>query len=205
MLPCHFPKWRCVYNHFRSWGDRGLIDKLLKLSVQARRKQQGLEEEPHIGIIDSQSIKWGTIDSEKGIDGFKKIKGIKLHLITDSQGNPLYVYITTANVHDSKGAYPLMGNALYHYSTISKIKVDKAYRGKFVKDMADLFGVNVDCVKSNFGTSDFIPLDGRWVVERTFSWIDSYRRMKRNYEKRLSVSRHMATFACVALMLKHIA
>ncbi len=32
-------------------------------------------------------------------------------------------------------------------------------------------GMYVDCVKSNFGTSEFIPLEGRWVVERTFSWL----------------------------------
>lgn len=27
MLPPHFPKWRTVYNHFRSWSDRGWFQK----------------------------------------------------------------------------------------------------------------------------------------------------------------------------------
>lgn len=46
----------------------------------------------------------------------------------------------------------------------------------------DIDGVFLDCVKSNFGTPDFIPLEGRWVVERTFSWMENYRRLTRNYE-----------------------
>ncbi|MCM1111264.1 MAG: transposase, partial [Clostridium sp.] len=46
------------------------------------------------------------------------------------------------------------------------------------------------------GTSEFITARGRWVVERTFSWLSSYRRMNRNYEKPLSVSCHMAVLAC---------
>ncbi|MDE6006291.1 MAG: hypothetical protein K2G67_01925 [Muribaculaceae bacterium] len=40
-------------------------------------------------------------------------------------------------------------------------------------------------MKSNFGTSGFIPVDGRWVVERTISWFTPTRRMLRNYEKYL--------------------
>lgn len=204
MLPSHFPKWRCVYNHFRSWSDRGLIDHLLKLMVKERRKQQGLGESPHLGVIDSQSVKWGTIDSSKGVDGFKKVKGIKRHICVDSQGNPLEVYVTRANIHDSKGAYALMDSVSCNYMNINRIKADKGYRGNFVKDMRSLLAIEVDCVKSNFGTSDFIPMEGRWVVERTFSWIDNYRRMKRNYEKKLSVARQMAVFACVAILMKHI-
>lgn len=63
--------------------------------------------------------------------------------------------------------------------------------------------ISLECVKSNLGTSEFIPIDGRWVVERTFAWLENYRRVCRNYEKLLKVARHMAVTACVCIMLKY--
>ncbi|MCM1111012.1 MAG: transposase [Clostridium sp.] len=84
------------------------------------------------------------------------------------------------------------------------VKADKGYTGTLESALQQLTGVEVKCVKSNFGTSEFIPVDGRWVVERTFSWLSSYRRMNRNYEKLLSVSCHMAVLACCTTLLKHL-
>ena len=64
--------------------------------------------------------------------------------------------------------------------------------------------IDVQCVKSNFGTSEFIPVNGRWVVERTISWLDNYRRLARNYEQHLHTASAMAKFAFIALMLNRI-
>lgn len=58
-------------------------------------------------------------------------------------------------------------------------------------------------MKSNHGTKDFIPIDGRWVVERTFSWLGGMRRNNCNYEKYLRTACHVATVACVAFMLRY--
>ena len=69
----------------------------------------------------------------------------------------------------------------------------------------DIDGVVLECVKSNFGTVEFIPIQGRWVVERTFSWMDSYRRLTRNYERLLSVAGHMFIAGCVFFMLRYFA
>ncbi|MDE6574967.1 MAG: hypothetical protein K2L84_06525, partial [Muribaculaceae bacterium] len=38
-----------------------------------------------------------------------------------------------------------------------------------------------------FGTSEFKPISGWWVVERTFSWLESFRRLNR---KLRTVSSH---------------
>ena len=42
--------------------------------------------EPSVGIIDSQSAKWGSNVSLNGVDGNKKVKGIKRHVIVDKNG-----------------------------------------------------------------------------------------------------------------------
>lgn len=202
MLPADFPKWRCVYNHFRSWSDRGWFERLMRILVKRRRAGMGRVCAPSVAVIDSQSVKWGTIDSTKGIDGYKKVKGVKRNIAVDSQGYPLEVYLATANVSDSKSAYPLIANILANNPDVRIIKADKGYRGEIETLLPMCSSARLECVKSNFGTSNFIPAHGRWVVERTFSWLESYRRMTRNYEKKLLVSRHMTIVAFVAMMLR---
>ncbi|MDE6007263.1 MAG: transposase [Muribaculaceae bacterium] len=55
-------------------------------------------------MIDSESVRWGVPNSDKGIDGHKRIKGIKRHIEVDEDGLPLAIHVTKANLHDSKGA-----------------------------------------------------------------------------------------------------
>lgn len=174
----------------------------MRILVKRRREDMGRACAPSVAVIDSQSVKWGTIDSTKGIDGYKKVKGIKRNIAVDSQGYPLAVHVSTANVSDSKSAYPLIANILANNSDIRIIKADKGYRGEIETLLTTYTSARLECVKSNFGTPDFIPTHGRWVVERTFSWLDTYRRMTRNYEKKLLVSRHMTILAFVAMMLR---
>ena len=67
----------------------------------------------------------------------------------------------------------------------------------------DVDGIFLEYVKSNLGTPTFIPIEGGWVVERTFSWMDNYRRLTRNYEILLKVAAHMFIAACVFFMLRY--
>ena len=61
--------------------------------------------EPSVGIIDSQSVKWGNNQSLNGVDGNKKVKGVKRHIVVDKNGFLIAVMVTVANIHDSKAAY----------------------------------------------------------------------------------------------------
>ena len=59
-------------------------------------------------MIDSENVRWGVLNSDKGIDGHKRIKGIKRHIAVDEDGLQLSIHVTKANLHDSKGAVPLI-------------------------------------------------------------------------------------------------
>ena len=61
----------------------------------------------------------------------------------------------------------------------------------------------LQCVKSNVGTADFIPLEGRWDVERTFAWMENYPRLTRNYERYLKTAEAMFIAACVLFMTRY--
>ena len=82
-------------------GERG--------SPSAGTKKNGRDAEPGAGITDSQSVK-GTAEAaeESGFDGFKKVKGRKHHIVTDTTGCVLAVGAHAANIHDRQGAYPLL-------------------------------------------------------------------------------------------------
>lgn len=203
MLPPCFPHWKTVYHHFRSLSEKGVFSKALISLVSGYRGALGEHIHPCVAVLDSESVRSGLIHSCKGVDGYKKIKGIKRQILTDTHGYPLMVHTTTANVNDSKGAVPLLGNANISFPALKEIKADKGYRGcgKIINDMG--IEINVRCVKSNYGTSDFQPLEGRWVVERTISWMSNYRRLNRNYEKLLSTARNIYIVGCIVFMLRY--
>lgn len=202
MLPKEFPHWESVYHHFRSLSERGWFDSFLKRLVEGRRAALGQPTEPCEAVVDSQSVRSAIPDSEKGVDGHKKVKGIKRHIAVDDNGYVLCANVTAANVNDSKGAIPLVPRLMTGFCDVEVIKADKAYvaLGKLSDNAA---GIRVECVKSNYGTAEFRPLHGRWVVERNFSWMDNSRRLTRNYERRLKVARQMFIAACVFFMLRY--
>lgn len=168
MLPTYYPRPTTVYYHFRKWCESDNPKKFLKTLVRSKRRSCGRKPMPTVAVADSQSVRSAYSQSQKGVDGFKKVKGIKRHLLVDSQGNPLLVDVTVANVHDSVGVRKLFKDISLYYKTISLIKADQGYRG--IDTALDEF--TVECVKSNFGTSEFIPVTGRWVVERTNAWLE---------------------------------
>ncbi len=62
MLPQDFPKWQTVYTYFRDWKEDGIWQKANEVLRRKVRLQEGREEEPSAGILDSQSAK----TTEKG-------------------------------------------------------------------------------------------------------------------------------------------
>ena len=204
MLPQDFPRWRTCYNFFRKWTDKGVFCCMMQSLVCIAGESCGKNSAPTVGVMDSQSVRCGLPQSQKGVDGSKKIKGIKRHICIDSNGFPLSLTTTTSNVHDSKASYGLLADLAVKYQSINKIKADNGYRGKLVELLDQTFDIRPECVKSNFGTSEFRPIEGRWVVERTFAWLDNFRRLCRNYEQWLHTAKGMAQIACVMFMLRFI-
>lgn len=116
--------------------------------VRVRRRKIGRKNEPTVAVIDSQSVRSGYSQSQKGVDGFKKVKGIKRQILVDSNGLPLLCDVTTANVYDSKGVDTLLSNMQVYYPIVKLVKADQGYRGID----SSLDGIVVECVKSNLGS-----------------------------------------------------
>lgn len=90
--------------------------------------------------------------------------------------------VTIACVHDSKAAY-LLARCLRKLScNIKVILADSGYRGEIAEKIKNAFGYILEVVVSGDKVKGFRPIGKRWIVERTFSWFENYRRLCRNYE-----------------------
>lgn len=56
-LPSNFPPWKTVHEHFRSWRDSGLWERVGQTLREQGRKAGGRNAMPSVAIIDSQSAK----------------------------------------------------------------------------------------------------------------------------------------------------
>ena len=153
-------------------------------------------------IVDAQSVKNTDTAEQKGFDGGKLVSGIKRHIGVDTNGLPHMIHVTTANVTDRAGA--LEGFALYKSNLINVVNVlvDGGYTGEpFATGVKDILGATVEVAKrSELHTFAVIPK--RWVVERSFAWLEKCRRLWKNCERKLNTSLQMVALAFLVLMLK---
>jgi putative transposase len=68
-----------------------------------------------------------------------------------------------------------------------------------------LLGLSLIIVRRVAGTTGFVVLPRRWVVERSFGWLGRWRRLSKDYEELPEVSEAMVTVAMVRLMLHRLA
>jgi transposase len=160
------------------------------------------KDKTSFGIIDAQSVKNADTAKEKGYDAGKKVSGIKRHIIVDTNGLPHAVLVTTANISDKAGAIEMISLNLDNLSCVKKFLVDGVYTGApFADKVKELCGAEVELVERS-KLSQFVVMPQRWVVERTFAWLDKARRLWKNCERSLHNSCQMVVFALVAVFLK---
>ena len=188
MLPVHFPPWELLLNNLR----------------EKVRIQKGQNAEASVGIMDSQSVRWGDNRSLNGIDGNKKVKGIKRHVVVDKNGFLIAVMVTIACVHDGKAAYLLARCLKELCCNLKVILSDAGYRGEVADKIKKAFGYMLEFIASGDKSNGFKPIGKRWVVERTFSWFDNYRRLCRNYEVTFDSAEEMVKLAAIRMLLNKI-
>ena len=95
----------------------------------------GREDTPSLGIIDSKSIKSSHhVVPDRGIDGNKKLKGRKEHIVVDTLGLPMGVVVHEADIHDSVGAHPVIDAMQGCFPRLKKILADGGYKGQKLID-----------------------------------------------------------------------
>ena len=93
-------------------------------------------------------------------------------------------------------------DVMNHLSLVKKLLVDGGYTGEnFANEIKTLSGAEVEVVKRN-ELHTFAVLPKRWIVERSFAWLDKYRRLWKNCKRKLQNSFQMISLAFIRLLLK---
>jgi len=130
------------------------------------------------------------------------VAGIKLHLGVDILGLPNGIHITTANTTDRDGALEMLEIYAPKLSKILKVLCDGGYTGEnFANAVMTLLGAVVEVAKRN-ELHKFEVIPKRWVVERSFGWLDNFRRLWKNCERKLHTTHQMVTFAFISVLVK---
>jgi putative transposase len=207
LLPQDFPPWSAVYYHFRRFRLNGSWSLILKVVHAAHRKRVGKDPQPTAAIMDSQSVK--TVEESahpSGYDAHKNIKGRKRHLLVDTLGLPLSVYVTAADVQDRVGAQCLLAGLKPFVPRLKKIWADGAYTGEKLAGWCKEQGEwELQIVERSADTEGFAVLPHRWIVERTLGWLMRNRRLSKDYERLVQSSEAFIEVAMIRLMLKRLA
>jgi len=206
-LPHDFPPCKTVYHVFRKWSREGTWEALNDRLRALVRKSEGKDARPTAAILDSQSVKSDPHGGAVGYDAAKQIKGRKRHLLVDTLGLVLGVWITPASTPERAGAQALLTLVLGWLSWLRLLWVDGGYGGaefaQWVKGLRPKLKVAV--VKRVAGICGFKVLPRRWVVERTFGWLMRHRRLVRDYETTETSAAAWVYIAMIRIQLRRLA
>ena len=110
----------------------------------------------------------------------KKIKGRKRHICTDILGNLLEVYVHAANHSDTIEGQSVCQRVSHKFNSIKGFSVDAGYRGTTTRFVEEILKLTMDI--STRIKDEFKILKKRWIVERTFSWLQGFRRLSKDFE-----------------------
>ena len=156
--------------------------------MEKERQHNGRDNAARFCIVNAESVKNADTARKKGYDAGKKVSGIKRHIAVDTQGLPNAIWVTTAEVTDLAGALAMLDR---HKSTLTKVTAILADGGytdaPFADDVKEWLGVMIEIAKRN-KLHIFALMPQRWVVKRSFAWLEKCRRLWENCERKLESS-----------------
>ena len=138
-------------------------------------------------------------------------QGTKRHLVVDAHGIPLAVLVSAANVHDSKmmlatvdAIEPIRAKTRGRpRRRPHKLHADKGYDYRHLR-----LALRKRRIIPHIARCDVEPKNRlgryRWVVERTLSWLNSFRRLKIRYEHRADIHLAFLQLGCALISLRFL-
>jgi transposase len=151
---------------------------------------------------------WGAQTGPNPTDRAKL--GSKRHLICDGRGVPLAIQLTGANRNDSQQTLAL----------VDAIRLLQGERGR-PRHRPDCVlgdrGYDAEAIRQGLRARHITPLlakrntqhgsglgQWRWVVERTFAWLNQFRRLRVRYEKRADIHEAFLLLGCILICWKFL-
>jgi len=204
-LPHDFPPWGTVSWYFWLWSNDGTWTRIHDKLREMVREEAGRDKEPSAAIMDSQSIKTTEVGGPRGYDAAKNVSGRKRHLLVDTMGLILLVLVHPADVQDRDGARLLLGALVGRFSRLQLIWADAGYSGKLVEWIGTVFAskLRIEIVR-RMEEHRFSVVKRRWIVERTFGWLNRCRRLSKDYEALTRTSESWVRLAMIGVMIRRL-
>lgn len=114
--------------------------------------------------------------------------------------------MTTAKVMDRKGALQALCRCKPGLGRVQSLLADSGYvRRPFAQGVSEILGEHVTvqiAKRSELHTLKIIPK--RWVVERSFAWLEKNQRLWKSCERLLNTSLQFIHLVFLSLMLKRL-
>jgi transposase len=110
--------------------------------------------------------------------------------------------VTTANISDIAGGEQMFSRpSFYSFRAVKTALCDGTYEGEnFANAIKGLIDADVQIAKRS-DMRGFVVIPKRWIVERSFAWLDKCRRLWKNCERKLENTLNMVKLAFVRLLL----
>jgi len=118
----------------------------------------------------------------------------------------MHAIVHPADIQDRDGGALVMATLFGLYPFLLKLYADGGYQGPVFQDAAKaaMTNLNVEIVKRSDQAKGFVVLPKRWVVERTFAWLNRCRRLAKDWECLNRKARAYILLASIRLMLRRL-
>lgn len=136
----------------------------------------------------------------------KKVKGKQRHILVDTVGILLHAVVHKANIQDRDGGVLVLETLFGMFPFLRNLFADGGYRGpKFQKALARILPqLTATIVKRSDRANGLMVLPRRWVVERTFAWLNRCRRLTKDVENLTRNALAFLRWASVRLMFRKL-
>jgi putative transposase len=118
----------------------------------------------------------------------------------------LHAIVHPADIQDRDGGILLLATLFGMYPFLKKLFVDGGYQGPdFQKALTKILPqLETEIVKRSDRTKGFVVLPRRWIVERTFAWLNRCRRLAKDWENLNRKALAFLRLASIRLMLRKL-
>jgi putative transposase len=125
--------------------------------------------------------------------------------VVDVLGLLLVVMVHSAGIQDRDGAKPVLRALVTRFPGLQLIWADGGYAGKLVAWVATMLQRTLVIVKRPRHSEGFQVLQWRWIVERTFGWLNRSRRLSKDFEALPETTETWIRIAMIQLMVRRLA
>lgn len=183
-LPDGFGPWSTIFNRFNRWSKRGHWKAIFSaLKVGGDNEWNFIDAT----IVKAHQHASGAAKSTNEAEAIgKSVAGntTKIHMLADSNGNPVHFEVSGGQVHDSRFAVPLI-----EFSNAEFLMADKAYHSQTIrealeaKEIQAVIPVKGNTIEKSNPGFDVELYKLRHLVENLFARLKHFRSIATRYEK----------------------